>query len=159
MMTITAVPLTAEAFAPFGDVVTHRGEPPLMPCADTFEHTAAATRVTMAVLRVEAPVRGPVEITRLERHPHSAQTFIPLKGGRSLIVVCGTAADGRPLLASARAFVAGSTQGVTYRRDVWHRSVTALEAPSEYVVLMVQTEDGSDNLFDDLDHPLLVEVD
>jgi ureidoglycolate lyase len=156
---ITAVPLTAEAFAPFGDVIAHRGDEPLQPYADTFEHAAEATRVTMSVLRVERAFQGPIEIGRLERHPYSAQTFIPLRGGRSLILVCASAPEGQPLLSSVQAFVAGSDQGVTYRRNVWHRSVTALEAPSEYVVLMVQTGRGDDNVFHDLAAPLVVRAD
>ena len=158
MMLITATPLTARAFAPFGNVVTHRGDAPLMPYLDAFEHRAEAAQMTMSVLRVVTAFRGPIEIARLERHPYSAQTFIPLKGGKSLLVVCGTEADGQPMLSSARAFIAASDQGVTYRRNIWHRSVTALEAPSEYVVLMSQTGRGDDNIFQDLDRPLIVET-
>ena len=157
-MLITATPLTARAFAPFGNVVVHRGNDALMRYPDTFEHTMEAVRMTMSVLRVGTAFQGPIEIARLERHPYSAQTFIPLKGGRSLLVVCGTEADGRPMLSSACAFIAGSDQGVTYRRNVWHRSVTALEAPSEYVVLMCQTGRDDDNIFHDLEWPLIVET-
>ncbi|HLZ65841.1 MAG TPA: ureidoglycolate lyase [Aliidongia sp.] len=157
-MLITVAPLTSEAFAPFGTVVTHGGGEALMPYLDAFEHTLEAGHMSMAVLRVGTAVQGRVEVTRLERHPYSAQTFIPLKGGRSLVVVCGNEADGRPMLSSARAFIAGSGQGVTYRRNVWHRSVKALEAPSEYVVLMAQTGRGDDNVFYDLAQPLSVEA-
>ena len=158
MMSIAAMPLTADAFAPFGTVVAHRGDAPLMSYPDALEHTAEAANPTMAILRVTAAFEGPVTIPRLERHPYSAQTFLPLQGGKSLLVVCGTQADGRPDLSDVRAFVAASDQGVTYRRNVWHRSVTALEAPSEFVVLMAQTGRGDDNVFYDLDQPLIVEV-
>jgi ureidoglycolate lyase len=158
MMPITIAPLTAEAFAPFGTVVVHRGDDPLMRYPEALEHTAEAAQMTMAVLRMETAFHGRIEIARLERHPYSAQSFIPLKGGRSLLVVCPTAADGRPMLADAKALVAGADQGVTYRRNVWHRSVTALEAPSEYVVLMHQTGRGDDNVFHDLEQPLVIDL-
>ena len=157
-MPVAAAPLTAEAFAPFGSVVTHRGPEALMPYADAFDHGPEAALATMAVLRIDVAMQGPIEIARLERHPHSAQSFIPLKGGTSLIVVCETQPDGRPLASSARAFIARGDQGVTYRRNVWHRSVTALEAPSEYVVLMHQTGHGDDTIFHELEQPLLVAV-
>jgi ureidoglycolate lyase len=157
-MPITSVPLTAEAFAPFGTVVAHRGESPLMPYAGAFDHTDEATLTTVSVLRVTTAFHGPISITRLERHPYSAQSFIPLKGGRSLLVVCGADAEGRPRPDDARAFIAAADQGVTYRRNVWHRSVTALEAPSEFVVLMVQTGRDDDNVFYDLDQPLIIET-
>lgn len=156
-MPIIAVPLTAEAFAPFGIVVAHRGDAALMPYPEAFEHTAEAARTTMSVLRVTTAFQGPIAIPRLERHPYSAQSFIPLTGGRSLLVVCGAEADGRPSLSDVRAFVAASDQGVTYRRNVWHRSVTALEAPSEFVVLMTQTGRDDDTIFHDLESPLIVE--
>lgn len=157
-MPIVAVPLTTEAFAPYGAVIAHQGDLPLMPYEGAFEHTENAARMTMAVLRVTVAFEGIIAIPRLERHPYSAQSFIPLKGGKSLLVVCGTAPDGRPMLSDAKAFVAGADQGVTYRRDVWHRSVTALEAPSEFVVLMHQTGQGDDTVFFDLDSPLMVEA-
>jgi len=158
MMPIAAVPLTAEAFAAFGTVVVHRGGDPLMPCHGAFEHATEATRTVMSVLRVTTAFRGSITIPRLERHPYSAQTFIPLKGGKSLLIVCGAEADGRPRLSDVRAFVAAPDQGVTYRRNVWHRSVTALEAPSEFVVLMTQTGRDDDNVFHDLEPPLIVET-
>lgn len=157
-MPITAAPLTAEAFAPFGTVIAHRGGDALMPYPDAFEHTAEATRTTMSVLRITAAFHGPIAIPRLERHPYSAQSFIPLKGGKCLLVVCGAEADGRPSLSDIRVFVAASDQGVTYRRNVWHRSVTALEAPAEFVVLMSQTGRDDDTIFHDLEQPLIVEA-
>ena len=157
-MPIVAVPLTAEAFAPYGTVIAHDGDLPLMPYSGAFEHAAEATQLTMSVLRVTTAFAGVIEIQRLERHPYSAQSFIPLKGGKSLLVVCGTAPDGNPRLSEVQAFIAVADQGVTYRRNVWHRSVTALEAPSEFVVLMTQTGHGNDNVFFDLDVPLMVEA-
>jgi len=157
-MPIVAVPLTAQAFAPYGAVIAHGGDLPLMPYPGAFEHAAEATQMTMSVLRVTTAFAGTIEIPRLERHPYSAQSFIPLKGGTSLLVVCGTAPDGQPLLSEAQAFIAAADQGVTYRRNVWHRSVTALEAPSEFVVLMTQTGRGDDNVFFDLDVALMVEA-
>lgn len=155
MQRFTAVPLTAAAFAPFGEVLVHTGEAKKQqPITGAFDRTADAPVPSLALLRIDEPHSLPVVIDRLERHPFSAQSFLPTQGGRCLIVVCDTAADGSPDVASTKAFIAATGQGITYKRNVWHRSVTALEAPSQFAIVMAQTGDGRDNLFADLPAPI-----
>lgn len=48
-----------------------------------------------------------ITISFLERHPHSTQTFVPLKVGRWIVLLAPTLADGTPDLANFKAFLAG----------------------------------------------------
>ncbi|MBS7698702.1 MULTISPECIES: ureidoglycolate lyase [unclassified Chelatococcus] len=159
MQRFKAVPLTAEAFAPYGEVLAHKGETKQQPVPGAFDRTDDAPVPSLALLRIDAANALPVVIDRLERHPFSAQSFIPTEGGRCLIIVCDTATDGSPDIASTKAFISEKREGITYKRNVWHRSVTALEAPSQFAVVMAQTGDGRDNLFFDLPAPIEVVAD
>ena len=48
----------------------------------------------------------PLEVKFLEKHPHSAQTFLPTAMKRYLVLVCPKAANGDPSLGALNAFVA-----------------------------------------------------
>lgn len=149
-------PLCAAAFAPFGEVIAHTGDAPLWRVPSAFDHGPEAADWSLSVLRVERAVAFPLTITRLERHPFSAQSFLPLLRGTSLVVVCLANSAGAPDPATLRVFVATDRQGVVYRRGVWHRSVGSLEAPAEYAVLMAHTGRNDDTEFHDLAEPFRV---
>ncbi len=146
--TIAAAPLTPEAFAPFGDVVSHRGASQRRYLERPFERSAEAERVMLWVSRVDTPKALPLRIERLERHPYSAQTFMPLAVSRYLVVVAPDAKDGRPDAARAKAFMAERGQGVCYGRGVWHHGLTVLDAPAEFAVLMSVRGEGDDEFVD-----------
>ncbi len=143
-MMIEAEPLTAAAFAPYGQVVQHDRNGVLNVVANAFERDESATTPSLNLLRIEQAVDMPLLVDKLERHPHSSQTFLTLEGGRSLVIVCDSAPDGTALPATLRAFVAEANQGVTYRRNVWHRAVSPLVAPNEYAMTMMRHPAGSD---------------
>ena len=98
----------------------------------------------MWVSSVEGPRRLPLRIERLERHPYSAQTFIPLAVSRYLIVVAPQAEGGQPDTAGLQAFIAAGSKGVCYRRGVWHHGLTALDTPAEFAILMSMRGEGDD---------------
>lgn len=137
---IVAEPLTAQAFAPFGQVLAGSGAgPERHPYAARMHNGRAQAQPNLTWMRV-APQPSPVTVTALERHPQSNQAFVPMNGTRQLVVVCPSAADGQPLLSQARAFVASGSQGINYDANVWHAPRVALCAPGEFA--MFRWDDG-----------------
>ena len=155
---VTIEPLTAASFAPFGIVVAHAGAARRHYFPEALEHSPEAAQASFWVSRVDAVTHLPLAVTMMERHPHTAQTFLPLRGGRYLAVVAASDRQGRPDLATTRAFLATRNQGVTYHRDVWHCGMTVLDAPSEFAVLMHKTGRDDDDVFLDLPRPFSIEL-
>ena len=151
---IEVAPLTAEGFAPFGTVVLHSGTARRHYVPRAFERTDEAGQPTLWVSQVAAAVTLPLIVRHLERHPFSAQPFLPLRGVEHLAVVCHSDAEGRPDLGTLRAFLVPQDHGVTYGRDVWHHGFTALDQPAEYAVVMSLTGRNDDDVFLDLDRPV-----
>ena len=150
MQTLTALPLTRDLFAPFGDVVSTRadgGAAANQGTAVRFNHAAqlhnarADAKPNLAVFR-SAPQPLPFTVRLLERHPHSTQVFLPLVCARFLVCVAPTAQDGGPDLTQLRAFVAGPGVGVNYRAGTWHHPIVALDSPAEFA--MLAWEDGTE---------------
>lgn len=147
-MSLPAISLTPEAFAPFGRVVSAG----LQPGASANQGTAvrfdfctelASTRPdakpNLAVFRSVANAL-PFDVVLLERHPCSTQVFIPMIVSRYLVCVAPTLPDGGPDVAGLRAFVCLPGQGVAYAPGTWHHPMVALDAPGEFA--MLAWEDG-----------------
>ncbi len=149
-ITLTAQPLTAKAFAPFGDVIECRAEANVAMNQGAFErfdalaeieHDAesqAAIGLVRAVVAQHLPYRVPL----MERHPLGTQAFIPRSEFAFVIVVAapGEAPSARHL----KAFVTNGRQGINYHRGTWHMPLVALAAGQEFVV--VDRAGGSGNL-------------
>jgi ureidoglycolate lyase len=91
--------------------------------------------------------RLPLEVTQLERHEFSSQSFVPMHGARWLVIVCPSAADGGPDVAAAQAFVAQPDQGVTYRRNTWHHSLIVLDQAACHAIFMWRDGTQTDEEF------------
>jgi ureidoglycolate lyase len=144
-------PLSPQAFAPFGDVAarpTGMRRRYLPTALDTADEAKA---ISLWISSAAATATLPLRLTALERHPYSAQTFVPLDSGRYLAIVCKAGATGQPDLNTLRAFVADGRQSVTYARNVWHHSMTVLDPGMEFAVAMGMTGRGDDDVFVDLD--------
>lgn len=136
---IRAEPLTAAAFAPFGDVIEARGAADLMINAGRCarHHDLAALdfgpegRAGISVF-VSEPVRLPHAVDLVERHPLGSQSFLPLSEAPFLVVVAPDVGD-RP--GPPRGFVTAPGQGVSYRRGTWHGVLTPLDAPQRFAVV------------------------
>lgn len=146
-------PLTAEAFEPFGTVIEHCGDERRHMVERNFHDSEQGLRQALWVSRFTNSSHLPIVIDQLERHPHSNQAFIPLRGKPYLVVCCADRADGSPDLISARAFVANPHQGVVYSCNVWHAGLQVLDAPAEFAVVMAMTE-GCDDIILNLETPL-----
>jgi ureidoglycolate lyase len=133
-------PLTAEAFAPFGDVIEASGRAEQI--AINYGYTtrfddlagidvaAAGGRAIVSLFR-SMPLEPPL-LKIVERHPLGSQAFVPLSGRPYLVAV---AAPGDFDPAGLTVFRASPHQGVNYARGVWHHFLLALEAESDFLVI------------------------
>jgi len=138
--TITAIPLTRDAFAPFGDVIETEGAAHYPINAGkaeryhdlaTAEATGPAARVIVSIVR-GTPYEFPLRLDLVERHPLGSQAFIPLSPDPFLVVVCHDD-DGRPGV--PHAFLTRLGQGVNYRRGVWHGVLTPIGETQDFLVV------------------------
>jgi ureidoglycolate lyase len=133
---LIARPLTPEAFAPYGDVV----EAPADPGRAYFETSLGNLRANAQPrlwMLTKLPAPGlPIEITSLERHEFSSQSFVPIEIGRWLIVVAPHAPKGGPDVGRAQAFIASPHQGVSYRPNTWHSGLNVFDKPARLTVFM-----------------------
>jgi ureidoglycolate lyase len=139
---LAAVALTAEAFAPFGDVIETVGHTPRLINEGTSERfddlapvdvLANGGRPLISIFKA-TPRPLPFRVKGLERHPLSSQAFYPLDGLPFLVVVAEPD-DGRPWSGRIRAFRAAGNQGVSYRRNTWHHALLALERTCHFLVI------------------------
>lgn len=152
-------PLTAAAFAPFGDVIAAQGQPRGINYGVTqrFHDLAkidcqeAGGRAIVNIFRSQPPT-FPFAVKVMERHPLSSQAFMPLCGRPFLVVV---APPGPFARSAVRAFRAAPGQGVNFARGTWHHFNLALEGESDFLV--IDREGGGDNCDEiALDPPLLL---
>jgi ureidoglycolate lyase len=132
-------PLTAEAFAPFGDVIEPASAKRVIAINDgtaqrhhdlaTLDCAHEGGRVLVSIVRAE-PRALPFAITMLERHPLGSQAFVPLDPATRYVVVVATDPHATP-----RAFLATHGQGVNYARGAWHHPLIALDRTCDFLVL------------------------
>ena len=131
---LPAQPLTAEAFAPFGQVIECAGhdayainEGSSQRFTDLAQlETDPEGRLALSIFRAAAR-QAPYELHCLERHPLGSQAFVPLNGQAFLIVVTPTRPDpAKPDPGSLQVFVSDGRQGINFRRGIWHHPLLAL---------------------------------
>lgn len=120
---IQVQPLTAEAFAPFGDVLQLKNKPDKLinqgMCGRhhdlaTLDFSDGCAGISLFNARKRSL---PLKLEMVERHPDGSQAFIPMSEAPFLVVVAPDE-DGRPSCPTA--FVTMPGQGVNYRRNIWH---------------------------------------
>ena len=138
MIALEAHPLTAEDFAPWGDVIAARGAPDMMinqgMCGrfhDLARLDFGGGRAGISLFDARAR-HLPYVVDMVERHPEGSQAFIPVSGVPFLVVVADDA-GGVPV--RPRAFVTAPGQGVNLLRGVWHGVLAPLERPGQFVVV------------------------
>lgn len=97
----------------------------------------------------------PLTLTRLERHPHAAQCFVPLDVSRYLVSVAPSLPDGSADLSGLKSFLLPSTVGVIYARGVWHAGASVLDRAGAFAVLMWRGA-NDDDVFADIAPTLLI---
>ena len=91
-----------------------------------------------------APTTLPVTVTRVERHPHAAQLFLPVGVGRYLVTVMPADEHGAPDPEGALAFVVPGTMGVAYNPGAWHTGISVLDAEGSFAVMMWRGAEDDD---------------
>ena len=138
---LTPEPLTAEAFATFGDVIQTSGRDFFninygkterysdLALLDTLENGG---KPTVSIFRSQAAT-FPFRIEVMERHPQSSQAFISMQRTPFLTVVAPPGERPEPHL--IRLFVVGPEQGVNYHRGVWHHYMFSPDGTRDFICL------------------------
>lgn len=135
MQVITPTPLTATAFAPYGDVLDATGEFRLINDGMCQRHHDRASldfgaqgRAGISIFNA-TPRALPYSFDLIERHPDGAQAFIPMTDHPFLVIVA-PGPDAAPL-----AFLTNGAQGINLHRGTWHGVLTPLHAPGLFAVV------------------------
>jgi len=133
-------PLTAAAFAPFGQVIELEGAHhyPINKGMTERYHDLARVelggvhpRPLISIFRGQ-PYTLPLRLDMVERHPLGSQAFYPLDAAQWLVIVAEDQA-GQPV--RLRAFRPGPGQGVNIAMNTWHGVLTPLQAPADFLVV------------------------
>lgn len=132
-------PLTAAAFAAFGDVIEFEGNecyPINNGMADRY-HALAQVELggddARAVVSLVASRKFdmPRRVDHMEYHPHGSQAFIPLDASPFIVVV--SAAGSSPDVADLHAFVTNGKQGINYHAGTWHHVLLTPYAAMRFI--------------------------
>lgn len=138
MQILTAHPLTAAAFAPFGDVLEAAGEFRLINEGLCQRHHDLARldfgpdgRAGISIFNA-TPRALPYDFTLLERHPEGSQAFVPMSQQPFLVIV---APDMGGIPGTPLAFVTTGAQAINLHRGTWHGVLTPLHTPGLFAVI------------------------
>ncbi len=140
-LTLTPLPLTPEAFAPYGQVIEASD------ATNHFSINDGNTERYHDLARIEPGPEGraivsifrglprslPFQVSMMERHPLGSQAFIPMSG-RPYLVVVAPAGD-PPSVEALQVFYCRGDQGVNYDTGVWHHPLLALDAVSDFIII------------------------
>ncbi|MBN9331930.1 ureidoglycolate lyase [Devosia sp.] len=153
---LKARPLDAAALAPYATVLNASdGKARAFP--EVMAHGDVAGAHAFTIL-CPNPVEGAVRVGALERHPHSTQSFVPIKAGRWLVLVAPKTADGVPDLGAALAFIAGPEDAICINQDVWHAGLTVFDQPAQFGMIMWKAEREEDGVLWQLPEAIAVEI-
>ena len=140
MLPLDPQPLTPEAFAPYGFVISgahgarrpiNHGSSQRVDVPGALDLQAQGGHPVLAVFRAQAQApQGPWH--ELERHRLGSQSFVPLQGTRCIVLVA--LGDHTPDPTTLAAFVVDGHQGFTLNAGTWHHPLIALEA-GDFLVL------------------------
>ena len=149
--TLQPLPLTAERFAPFGDVIETSALSSSGMNDARFERfddlasinvdTARDGHVAISIARSKTPTVFPHRFDVVERHPLGSQAFIPLSPFSFTVVVApaGESVD----IDELQAFVTNGKQGINYHRGTWHMPLVSAEEGQRF--LIVDRAPGDEN--------------
>ena len=137
-MKIIIEPMTADAFAPFGDLLEAKGTPDKIInqglCGrfhDRARMDFSDGRAGISIFHAEKRDL-PLKLDLVERHPDGSQAFVPMSHQPFLVVV---AEDQKGTPQNIRAFLTEAGQAINIHRGVWHGVLTPLYDPGLFAVI------------------------
>ena len=137
-MKIIIEPMTADAFAPFGDLLEAKGIPDKIInqglCGrfhDRARMDFSDGRAGISIFHAEKRDL-PLKLDLVERHPDGSQAFVPMSHQPFLVVV---AEDQNGIPQNIRAFLTEAGQVINIHRGVWHGVLTPLYDPGLFAVI------------------------
>ena len=136
-------PLTADRFAPFGDILEASGAPSKiinqgfcgrhhdLAGLDFQASGDDAGRAGISLFDAQ-PRSLPYCLEMVERHPLGSQAFLPMSMNGFLVIVAPDE-EGKP--GEPLAFETVPGQGINFHRNVWHGVLTPLKAPGLFAVV------------------------
>jgi ureidoglycolate lyase len=131
-------PLTAAAFAPYGEVLEAEGPPDRVInqglCGRYHDRATldfADGAAGISLFRSETRML-PYRLEMVERHPLGSQAFLPMSCDPFLVIVAPDA-GGAP--ATPQAFRTAPGQGINIARNTWHGVLTPLHPPGLFAVI------------------------
>ena len=161
-LSLTPQPLTAQAFAAFGDVIEARSETVININQGTSQRFHDLARVDVAsgeghplvnIFRA-SPYPEPLTLAMMEKHPLGSQLFMPLQQHAYLVAVAQ--ASDQVSAGDITVFSASGNQGVNFQPGTWHHPLLVL---AQQDFLVVDRGGKGDNLVEqDLDQSVLISL-
>ncbi|SPH27536.1 Ureidoglycolate lyase [Ascidiaceihabitans donghaensis] len=130
--------LTADAFAPYGDVMQASGAPDKMinqgKCGrfhDQAQLDFTDGQAGISIFKGEKETL-PLRLEMVERHPMGSQAFVPMSADPFLVVV---ARDDNGTPQDPVAFITAPGQAINFHRGTWHGVLTPLFEPGLFAVV------------------------
>ena len=140
-MQLTINPLTAEQFAPFGEVIDletakqypiNDGLTTRFHDLCTIDSLDQGGRPIVNVFRT-SPIPLPHKVVKLERHPLGSQAFIPMDTSPFLVLV-GKSGD-RLTTQDLQLFITNGRQGINLFKNCWHHFQLGLGEQRDFLVI------------------------
>ncbi|MGV8951018.1 MAG: ureidoglycolate lyase [Cypionkella sp.] len=134
MPILKPMPLTATAFAPFGDVLDASGDFRLINAGlckrhhDRAQIDVGTARTGISIFDA-VPRTLPYDFDLIEQHPDGSQAFLPMTQHPFLVIVA------RDTRSTPCAFLTNGAQGINLHRGTWHGVLTPLHAPGLFAVV------------------------
>jgi ureidoglycolate hydrolase len=146
-VTVPVTPMTAAAFAPYGEVFGRLDAlPERVMTATGFAHEG---RVTLSTIWNPA---GSLDFSQLERHFGVTQAFVQLSGAPAIVCVAPpTALDdlsALPAPGDVRGFLIDPGQGYLFHRGTWHALDRGVLAPPGATFLIVNSDPNPTQIVD-----------
>ena len=149
-------PISAKAFAAFGDLLEAPASGTRQDFAATIENRRPGARANLALVRAQ-PFAFPSPLATLERHANSTQLFAPLDLDAYLVVVATDTGRTAPDLSTVAAFSVARHLAISYHAGIWHAGMTTIGRPGTFVMMIHEDGTPADCEFFDLPQKLLIE--
>ncbi|GAA3862616.1 ureidoglycolate lyase [Celeribacter arenosi] len=129
-------PLSAQSFAPYGDVLEAEGAPDKLindgKCRRFHDRAdldfGDGGRAGVSIFHAELRAL-PYEFDLIERHPDGSQAFVAMSADPFLVIV----SDGPE--AQPKAFLTNGKQAINFHRGTWHGVLTPLSGSGIFAVV------------------------